>query len=242
MSGKKEGKRSRMMRVVAIILAILMVLTVIYSTLTILALAEGDPGGARTGYRVTLAADTRAQALYATETIDYLNDTGRDLDGVYLNVYADTLRRREAVPVDEAEWDDVFPAGFAPGGVDFLSVTVNGARALWAMCGSYEQFMYIECPVPAGERAEIELRFTLLLGWNSWMIGAGDIGWRVNGALPAVARYDPYAESFSLVGWYAGPQPLTADAADWDVTVVLPEDYTLGATGGAAREGEQRRR
>ena len=236
MKRAKQGKRARMMRIVAIILAILMVLTVVYSTLSILALAEGDPGGGRTSYRMTLAADMTAQALLATETIDYVNATGRPLTGVYLNVYANTLRRREAVPVGESEWDDVFSAGYAPGGVDFLSVKVNGESAVWAMCGAYEQFMYVECEVGAGERTQIELRFTLLLPWNGWDIGAGAVGWRLNGFCPSVALYDPYAESFALVGWPAGAAPLTGDAADYDVTVSVPRGYTVGATGGAALE------
>ena len=222
-----------MRKIVAIVLAVLMVLSLGYSLVTLVALGEGEDAGApeRNRYTINCAADIDAQALYVSETIHLVNATGRSVDAVWLCLYANTLRRQEAVPIEEGEWDDVFPAGFAPGGVDFFSVAVDGEAAVWSVSGAYEQFMRVECALEPGQEAEIRLDYTLLLSWNGWAIGAGEMGWRLNGFYPICAAYDAYAADYALSAWPLCIDPMLFDASDYDVTLTLPEGYAVCATG-----------
>ena len=229
-----NGKRARLRKILAILLAVLMVLSLGYSLVTLVALGEGRNAQAcpeKNSYTINCAADIDAQALYVGETIRFVNTTERSLDAVWLCVYANTLRRQEAVPIEESEWDDVFPAGYAPGGVDFFSVTVDGTAAVWSMSGAYEQFMRVECALAPGQTAEIGLDYTLLLSWNGWAIGAGETGWRLNGFYPICAPYDVYAEDFVLSSWSLCIDPMLFDASDYDVTLNLPEACAVSATG-----------
>ena len=234
MGGKKPNRRARMVRIVAIALAALLVLSVLYSTLSLFALGEGSDEAQRPRYKMAMAADLSAMVMYVTQTVDWVNTTGRRLDSVWFTVYGNTLRRQTAMPVEADEWDDVYPAGYAPGGVDFVYVGVNGEPAEWAMGGAYEQFLRVACDVMPNETVTIELGYTLLLTWNGWAIGAGETGWRLNAFYPCVAAYDQVTEGFTLNPWRVAADPMTAELADYDVSLTLADGYAVAATGGAA--------
>ena len=219
-----------MRRVLAILLAILLVGGVMLSVLPLFGLAEEAQGNQ---YALAMTVDLETQTILVDETIDYVNRTGRALDSVWLNVYANTLRRAETVPLDNSELNDAFPVGYAPGGVDFINVTLNGKSADWAMAGSGEQFMRIECALESGETARIALRFRLFLTRSNGALGIGDLGWRLFHFYPIAAVYDPFAGDFALNGWTAAVDPMTSDVSDYEAVVALPQGWMLASTGEA---------
>ena len=234
MAKTRSEKKAILVRIVAIALAVLLVGSILFSILPLFGLAEEE---GRSHYALDMAVDLDAQAIAVTETIDYVNATGRALNAVWLNVYANALRRTETVPVARDDWNDAFPAGYAPGGVDFISVTVDGAPADWAMSGAGETFMRVACDAAPGAVVRIVLRFHLLLTKNNWALGLGDLGWRLTNFYPVAAAYDPAAEDFVLNSWTVAADPLMSDPADYDVTLALPQTYYVAATGVAEAAG-----
>ncbi len=220
-----------MARVLAIVLALLLVGSIVLSVLPVFGLAEEEP---RSHYALDMSVDLDAQAVTVSETLDYVNATGRALDALWLNVYANALRRADSVPVENSEWNDAFPAGYAPGGVDFISVTVNGEPASWAMSGPGETFMRVEAALQPGGTARFAFRFRLLLPRCDWALGLGELGWRLVNFYPVAAAYDAQAEDFVLNGWTVAVDPLMSDAADYEATVTLPRTWTLASTGQAS--------
>ena len=63
MGGKKPNRRARMVRIVAIALAALLVLSVLYSTLSLFALGEGSDEARRPRYKMAMAADLSAMVM-----------------------------------------------------------------------------------------------------------------------------------------------------------------------------------
>ena len=233
MSGKSRKERHDLMiRVLAIVLAVLLIGTVVASVLPIFGLAEAETPS-RSDYTLNMAIDLEAQAIAVTETLDYVNATGRAQDCVWFNVYANTLRRANTVPVETDEWSNAFPDGYVPGGVDFISVTVNGEAADWAMAGAGEQFMRVSCPLQPGERANISFSFHLLLTVNNWALGLGDLGWRLVNFYPIAAVYDPLLEDYVLNSWTLATDPLMSEPADYTVHLTLPGTWTVASTGAA---------
>ena len=231
MAGRKILRKRNLVRALAIFLAALLIGTILYSVLPVFGLAEEE--APRSRYALDMAIDLEAQAIAISETLDYVNAGGHALDSLWLNIYANALRRAETVPVENSEWNDAFPEGYAPGGVDFISVTVNGEPADWAVGGSNEEFMRVACPLGPGETARIEMRFHLLLPVNSWAMGPGDLGWRLANFYPVAAVYDAQAENFVLNSWTVAVDPLMSEPADYEATLALPEAWTLAATGEA---------
>ena len=120
-------RRKKWVRVLAVVLAILLIAGTLVSVLPIFeAFAEEE---AVNRYEMAVTANLTAGTARVREKLTYTNTAGRALDHVMFNLWANLLRRENAVPVDDDEWNDAFPAGYAPGGVDFISVSVNGAAA-----------------------------------------------------------------------------------------------------------------
>ena len=232
MAKSKNERRDTMRRAVAIVLAVLLIGTILYSVIPVFGLAEEETP--KTHYALNMAIDLDNQAIAVSETVDYVNATGRSLDAVWLNVYPNALRRADTVPVEAAAWNDAFPNGYAPGGVDFISVTVNGEKADWAVSGSGEAFMRIACPLEPGEAAAIFLRFRLLVPVCDWFIGVGDLGWRLVNAFPIVCAYDEATRDFVLNSWTVAVDPLASDVSDWEATLSLPATWLVASTGVAA--------
>lgn len=230
MSGlNRKERKARLVRVLAVVLAVLLVGSILASVLPVFsAFAEGE---ARSSYELTLDVNTAAQAVNGVERLDYVNTSGRSLDCVFFTLYPNLFRRQEALPVADGHWNDAFPAGYLPGGVVFSGVRVNGEKANWSVSGTYEQFLRVPCDLGAGERAVFEFEFVLLLSENCFSSGFGKQGWRLVSFYPAAAVYDGYTEDFVLNGWTQVTDPMMGDEADYTVRVLTDDGWMLASTG-----------
>lgn len=234
MSGRK-GKRMRKAktdnriwaRVLALLMAAMLVLGVLLSAAE--GLAEEAP--ARDRYDLAIDVLFDRQAAQVTETFEYTNRTGEALDEMMFSVYANVLRRQTAVPVEADEFENAFPEGYAPGGVDFMSVKVNGEAAQWGVQGEDELFLRVECHMEPGETVVFRFDFYVLLPVYSGAMGIGDLSWRLVNFYPVAAVWDEYLHDFPMDGYTAMHEPLSSDAADYHVSLSLPETYHLAAPG-----------
>lgn len=225
MKNKKTDQRA-WIRIVALVLAALMVIGVIFTAAT--ALAEEAPGDR---YELKLDVMLEEQTVRVSQTLDYTNRTGQTLDGMMFCVYANVFRRQTAAPVESDRLDDAFPEGYAPGGVDFMNIEVNGERAEWGVQGDDELFLRVECRMEPGETARFTFEYYLLLPVYSGAMGVGDLGWRLTNFYPVAAVWDEYRSDFPLNTYTAMNEPLVSEAADYFVTLSLPDTYALAAPG-----------
>lgn len=214
-----------LIRIAALALAGLLALGVIFSAVTAFAEEERDR------YTMDIEVLFDEQAVRVHETVDYTNRTGQALHSMLFNVYANIMRRQSAIPVGDDRLQDAFPEGFAPGGVDFIRVQVNGEDADWGVQGSEELFLRVECSLAAGETAQFAFDYYLLLPTFSGAMGAGDLTWRLTNFYPVAAVWDEYLQDFPLNAYTAVDEPLHSEAADYEITITLPETYALAAPG-----------
>lgn len=196
-------------------------------------MAEGGDGEERDQYRLEITVLPDEQAVRATVSLSYTNRTGVALDGMMFCVYANVLRRQASIPVETDDMNDAFPEGYAPGGVDFMRVTVDGEEADWGVQGSDELFLRVECELEPDETAQFGFEYYLLLPTYSGAMGAGDLTWRLTNFYPVAARYDSVLGDFPLDDYTAVIEPLSAEAADYTASISLPETYCLAAPGEA---------
>ena len=233
-------KRGNAARVLALVLAGLLVFSALASALYMIALGEEEtPGRDSCAVRAEMLADE--QALSCEQIAVCVNRTGEKLSQLFFSCYANALRRRETLPFDADDLAAAFPQGYAPGGLEILEVLVDGERADWGMQGEAEEFLRVAVDLEAGESAEITLRYLLLLPVCSGDMGAGLFDWRLANAFPAscVWRDGGYRLNSPLAaGEYAWNQ-----AADWRLELTAPKEWILAASGGAvSREEEDGRR
>ena len=224
MSGKRK---KQLARVLALLLVALLVLGTIASI--VFTHAHGEEIVARDAITLDVEFLEEEQALRIRQRLLYINRTGGSLDRVEFSLYANMFRRQTALMYEGDVWQDVFPLGNAPGGVEFSRILVDGEAADWGMMGEEELFLRVACDLEAGQMCEFTFEYTLLLTQNAASLGVGEMGWRLRGFYLQPLKYE--------YGEFVAPEPLQhanyvyADRADYALTVILPERYLLAGPG-----------
>ena len=157
--------QKRLVRILALVLALLLVGGAVVSGM----MAEAtEPSPAQ--YRVSaLQLDSATWQIHCE--ITYTNATGNALTGVLFSVYANQLRRESALVAEADALAAMYPAGYAPGGVEFSRITVDGEAADWGMQGEREEFLRVGCALQPGETAVFGFDYALLLIQSRGYIG-----------------------------------------------------------------------
>ena len=220
-------RKKQLARILALLLAVLLVLGTIASI--VFGHAHGEETATRDEIALELEFFEEEQALQIRQRLRYTNRTGKHLDRVEFSVYANMFRRVTALMYEADVWQDVFPAGNTPGGVEFSRILVDGQSADWGMMGEEELFLRVACDLADGQTCEFTFEYTLLLTQNAASLGVGAMGWRLRGFYIQPLKYE--------YGEFVAPAPLQhanyvyADRADYALTVILPERYLLAGPG-----------
>lgn len=227
-------KRNRVVRIIAIALALLLAGSAVVSVL-IAAWAEAE-APARDRCEMAIEVCEEEQALQVTQRLVYTNRTDRALDGVLFCLYGNMLRRESALVYEADALEAAFPYGYAPGGVEFHSVRVNGAAADWGVRGADELYLRVACDLQPGETGEFAFEFTVLYAQNNAFLGVGETDARFSGFYPVPAETDSSGE-FVTNAPLAFARTLFAPALDYSVDIALPAGYDLACGGEAVPAG-----
>lgn len=227
MAKKRQTQfRRNAARVLALILALLLIGGAIFSGVMVALGEEGPEQPAR--YQVSaIQLDSATWQIHCE--ITYTNATGNALTGVLFSMYANQLRRESALVAEADELEAMFPAGYAPGGVEFSRITVNGVPAAWGMQGTEEEFLRVGCDLQPGETAVFGFDYALLMIQSRGYIGYSDDDVRLTGFLPGLAVWEGdefYANAASAIDRYA-----YQEAADYALDVTALDWYELAAPG-----------
>ena len=195
------------------------------------AAAEAD---AAVRYQLSMVMLEDSQAFAVTQTVSFENRTGDALKNALFTVYGNVFRRESTLPYDNETLLSAFPDGYAPAGLSFSSVTVNGEPAEWAMQGDNECFLRVACDIGAGETAEFAFTYTLLLSDNHAFLGAGTKDWRLTSFYPALAAWED--GEFALNPVTRAGRCAYSARADYAADIYVPEDYDVASSGEILRE------
>lgn len=223
----KRERQQRLVRLLAIVLAALLIGTTVLSVLTSAFAEEAAP--ARDSYELNIEYMEEEQALHITQRLVYHNRTDAELDRVVFYAAGNMFRRESALMYENAVLQSVFPDGYAPSGIDLQSVTVNGFDADWGYQGSEELNLRVGCHLAPGESCTFEFDYFLLLSRSCAMIGEYDTDVRLSAFcfIPALifdGEFYPY-DPLQFTRW------VSTNSADWSVTLTVPDQYLPAATG-----------
>ena len=224
-------KQQRLVRIIAIVLAILLAGGAIISAVISIAYAEEAEPSERNQYNITMEYLGEEQALRVSQRLVYLNDSGIHLDRVVFYAPANLFRRQSALMYDDAQWAEAFPAGYLPGGIDLQGVLVDGAEADWGFQGSDELYLRVACDLEPGEKCEFSFNYYLLLTENHAFMGISELDWRLSDFDVAPAYVESLYGEFMLSTPPSFTRWIHSPAADFTATLALPELFLLSATG-----------
>ena len=224
-------KQQRLVRIIAIALAILLAGGAIISAVISIAYAEKAEPSERNQYNITMEYLGEEQALRVSQRLVYLNDSGIHLDRVVFYAPGNLFRRQSALVYSDEQWAEAFPAGYLPGGVDLQSVLVDGAEADWGFQGSDEIYLRVACELEPGEKCEFTFNYYLLLTQNHAFMGVSDLDWRLSDFYFAPAYVDSYYGEFMLSTPTSFTRWIHSPAADFTATLALPDLFLLASSG-----------
>lgn len=225
----------RLIRIIAIVLAVLLVGGVVVGAL-ISALAEApSTGDARSRHAITMEYLEGEQALRITQRLVYVNRTGDHLDAVVFYAAGNMFRRESALMYEPDDLEAVFFAGYAPAGIDLRGVLRDGEAADYGFQGESEMYLRVACDLMPGERCVFEFDYYLLLMRCGAFQGVGDTDVRLSAFCFIPAVYDASYGEFILTRPIPHARWLHCEAADYAADVTLPEGYALAGTGAATR-------
>lgn len=219
--------RQKWTRILAIVLAGLLVGGTVLSVL-VSALAE-EAAPERDTYALQMEYLEDRQALHISQRLVFHNNTGDFLDRVVFYASSNMFRRESALMYESAVLERVFPAGYAPAGIDLRQVTCDGAAADWGYQDKNEMTLRVACDLESGASCVFEFDYYLLLSESCAMTGAYETDVRLSAFYFIPCRYEEgafYANSpVQFTRW------LDSGRADYRVTLTLPDTYLPAATG-----------
>jgi len=233
-------RNKKLIRAIAVVLAVLLVGGVVFSAL-FSALSEEQTGVGDSGhsqYALTMEYLDDEQALHITQRLVYVNPSDRRLTGVVFYAAGNMFRRESALMYDDADLERVFFDGYAPAGIDLLSVRCDGEPTDFGFQGEGELYLRAACDLGPGERCEFEFEYYLLLARCGAFQGVGNTDVRLSAFCFIPGVYDEAYGEFNLKRPLPWTRWLHCDPADYRVELTLPEGWVPCATGPAERVGK----
>ncbi len=232
-------RNKKLIRILAIVLAVLLAGGVVVGALVSALGEEPTKVGSSTRDQYTISMEylPDEQALHITQRLIYTNPSPRRLDAVVFYAAGNMFRRESALMYEPEDLEAVFFAGYAPAGVDLRQARFNGEPTDYGFQGEEELAVRVDCALEGGATGAFEFDYYLLLMTCGAFQGVGGTDVRLSAFYLAPAPYSaPYGE-FIPKRPLAHTRWLDTDAADFDVTLTLPEGYVPAGTGRIDRDG-----
>ena len=226
-----KKKQKRAVRLIAIVLAALLALGAIVSAVLSMAYAEETRQDAPVQCTLKMEYMEQEQALRISQRLLYTNTADTQLDRLIFYVPANMFRRESALMYDADSIEAAFSHGYAPGGIELLSVLVNGESADYGFQGDDEIYLRVACDIASGETCTIDLEYYLLYTQNNAFIGCDDLDVRLSNFFFIPARYDAENMDFVLHTPLHFTRYIDSPRMNIQAEITLPDTYTLAGTG-----------
>jgi hypothetical protein len=193
-------------------------------------------------YTIRVTLDDRSHMLRGQETFEYVNNSPDALDFLYIHLWPNAYSSSETALARQLYQNGEKLLAFGPdsikGYIDSLSFTVNGQGAMLSLDENNPDIakLLLPQPLPSGGRITVATPFRV-------KIPSGEI-----------SRLGHIGQSYQITQWY--PKPAVYDKNGWnqmpylnqgefyseygsfDVSITLPKNYVVGATGDLQTQSE----
>ena len=186
-------------------------------------------------YKINVTLDDAKHQITAFEEFEYVNNSPAILDFIYIHVWPNAYKNEHSA-LGKQQWQEnktvlKYGADSLKGSIDNLDFRVNGEKVIWEFDPVNLDIckIFLATPLFSGGRITISTPFTV-------QIPSGEI-----------SRLGHVGQSYQITQWY--PKPAVYDKNGWnpipylnqgefyseygsfDVSITLPENYVVGATG-----------
>lgn len=187
-------------------------------------------------YCIDIEYDDNNKSLYATQTINYVNNSDALLSEIYLHLYvANFCRGAKNVPVEEMYKAKAYPNGESYASMNIIRVKLNDSD----VCPNYEgednDIMKIELTdkLEPTTEAKIYIEYSITLPNVSHRFGYTDNGVNLANFYPVVCVYDE--NGWSKNPYHFNGDPFYSDMANYYVNFACDSSFVCAFTGSASK-------
>lgn len=166
------------------------------------------------------------------ETIDYLNDTGSELEFLCLHLYPRAFRKDASIkPYTALNLATCFPNGLSYGDIEIKSVFVDGEKKEFLYVGEDEDILKIifGFVLKKEHRAKIEIGFNLTIPNSTHRFGYYENNINLGNFYPVVCNFEN--GEFEMTPYYSTGDPFCSKIANFEVEFVYSKLFNLFSTG-----------
>lgn len=193
-------------------------------------------------YKITAKLDDSTHTVIAMMEIDYTNNAPDALNEIYFHLWPNAYSTKETAFAKQKLRDGSTRFHYAKpnelGGLSNLDFTVDGTQADWAYDEKNPDIALVKLanPIPSGATVKIVTPFTLKIPSSFSRLGHVGTSYQMTQWYPKPAVYDKN-------GWHPMPYlnlgEFYSEFGSFDVSITLPENYVVGATGVLQTESEK---
>jgi hypothetical protein len=198
----------------------------------------------QTDYRIDVHLDDQAHVLRGHLNLIYHNNAPEALDTLYFHLWPNAYRNQQTAYAKQArrmgETDFHFATKDQLGGIDSLRFTVDGDTIAWNYHPEHIDIALLTLPqsLPPGAQVEINTPFRVDLPYTFSRLGHVQQSYSITQWYPKPAVYDNE-------GWHPMPYldmgEFYSEFGNYEVSITLPENYQVGATGTLQNSAERQR-
>lgn len=164
-------------------------------------------------------------AFTATQRINYVNKEQQPLSELYFHLYPNMYQNKNMV--EPAYMKTMYPGGFNKGGIEVYEVSVLGVKLDTEIKDRLLK-INLDNPLAPMDSLIITFKYKTSLPNSLGRMGYYNDCYNLTSFYPVAAVYDNgwQIDDYNYIG-----DPFFTDMADYHITLTLPENFTVAATG-----------
>ena len=197
----------------------------------------------RVDHVISVRLDDVAHVLHGQQSFTYTNQSPQKLDTLWIHLWPNAYRQKNTALdrqlMSMGQLDLHFASDAERGSIDSLQFTAEGIALIWGYHDEHPDIGWIKLPMPLAPASSITIdtpfRVKIPDGKFSRLGHTGQAYY--------ITQWFPKPAVYDAQGWHAMPY-LTAgefysEFGSYDVTITLPANYVVGATGQLQTEEER---
>ena len=185
-------------------------------------------------YKIDVQLDDEEHLLQGTIEIEYINNSPDELTEIYMHLWPNAYSTKETAFAQQELQNRSTKFYYAKkkdlGGLSKLDFMVDGSTIKWELDEKHPDIalLQLEEALPSGSRIVISTPFTLDIPASFSRLGHVKQSYQMTQWYPKPAVYD-------RKGWHPMPYldqgEFFSEFGSFDVSISLPDNYVVGATG-----------
>lgn len=182
-------------------------------------------------YTMDVIFDDETKRLMCNQSIEYINNTGKDLDKIYFHIYPNAFSTEELAPFEKDEMKEAYPNGFDEGYIDIKNILQDSQKLQYKITGDKNDILEVSLneELKTNEKILIDMKYNVKLPNSAGRFGYGDDTINLTNWFAIACVYD--TEGWDLKSYEAIGDPFYSETSDFYVKLLFPSKYEIANTG-----------